>query len=49
MWWVAEDHRPTAQEALAKLELLRRHGASEQAFGWESLPHLKAWMQQRCA
>ena len=32
LWWVPEGHRPSIQEALAKLELLRSEGPSEEAF-----------------
>jgi Domain of unknown function (DUF3291) len=49
MWWVPTGHRPTTDEALAKLEDLRTRGPGEEAFGWESLPNIKLWMSQRCA
>jgi hypothetical protein len=49
MWWIPAGHIPTPQEALARLEHLTRHGPSEHAFGWESLPNVKLWMNQRCA
>ena len=32
LWWVAAGHRPTVQEAVSKLELLRKTGPSEDAF-----------------
>jgi len=32
LWWVPRGHRPTVQEAIAKLELLRAKGPTEQAF-----------------
>lgn len=32
LWWVPAGHQPTTQEALARLELLRRQGPSPQAF-----------------
>jgi hypothetical protein len=32
LWWVPKGHRPSIQEALAKLELLRSAGPSEEAF-----------------
>ena len=32
LWWVPKGHRPTVQEAIAKLELLRSKGPTEQAF-----------------
>jgi hypothetical protein len=49
MWWVPAGHIPTPDEALARLEHLTRHGPSDHAFGWESLPNVKLWMNQRCA
>ena len=32
LWWVSKGHRPTVQEAIAKLERLRRAGPTEAAF-----------------
>jgi len=32
LWWVPAGHRPSIAEALARLDLLRAHGASAQAF-----------------
>lgn len=32
LWWVPAGHIPTVQEAIARLEHLRQHGPSEQAF-----------------
>jgi Domain of unknown function (DUF3291) len=32
LWWVAKDHRPTIAEAKARLEHLRKHGATPHAF-----------------
>ena len=49
MWWVAPGHRPTLDEAQAKLDHLTAHGPSEVAFGWEDLPNVKAWREARCA
>jgi hypothetical protein len=49
MWWIPVGHLPTPQEALARLDRLTRHGPSAYAFGWESLPNVRLWMQQRCA
>ena len=48
MRWIAVNHVPTPEEALARLAHLTEHGPSNYAFGWESLPNLKALMQ-RCA
>ncbi len=49
MWWVPAGHTPTPQEALARLSHLTQQGPSDHAFGWESLPNIKLWMNQRCA
>lgn len=32
LWWVADDDRPTPDEALARLTHLRRHGPTPRAF-----------------
>ncbi|KNG92480.1 DUF3291 domain-containing protein [Pseudaestuariivita atlantica] len=39
MWWVPEGHVPTLDEAMARLEALRRDGATPDAFDW---PWLRA-------
>jgi hypothetical protein len=49
MWWVDEGHRPTLEEAKARLDHFDRHGDSDFAFGWSHLPHVKLWQQARCA
>ncbi|MDO6766097.1 DUF3291 domain-containing protein [Agarivorans sp. 1_MG-2023] len=36
LWWVEPGHRPTIEEALARLEHLREHGESEHAFSFKS-------------
>jgi hypothetical protein len=38
LWWVPAGHRPTLDEAVARLDHLRANGPSDCAFGWESLP-----------
>ncbi len=35
MWWVPAGHRPSIQEAAARLEQLAREGDSDTAFGWD--------------
>jgi Domain of unknown function (DUF3291) len=35
LWWVPAGHRPTVEEALARLEHLRRHGPAAHAFGFK--------------
>ena len=47
MWWVPVGHKPTAEEALARLEDLRTHGPTDRAFGWESLPEVTLWKEHR--
>lgn len=37
LWWVPAGHRPTVEEAIARLETLRRIGPSPQAFGFREL------------
>ena len=32
LWWVPRGHRPTIEEAIARLEMLRRNGPSAEAF-----------------
>jgi hypothetical protein len=49
MWWVPVGHRPTMQEAIARLEHLKTNGPSEHAFGWESLASAQLWKTARCA
>jgi len=38
LWWAPAGHRPTLDEAVARLDHLRANGPSDFAFGWESLP-----------
>ncbi len=35
MWWVPVGHKPTLAESMAKLDHLRSHGDSDDAFGWD--------------
>lgn len=49
MWWVAAGHRPTLQEGLARLDLLRRNGDSDDAFGWTHLAEARMWRSGLCA
>lgn len=34
LWWVPRGHRPTVEEAIARLELLRRRGPHPEAFAF---------------
>ncbi len=49
MWWVPEGHRPTLEEALARLDHLEAHGDSDEAFGWRHLPQARLWRDRACA
>jgi hypothetical protein len=48
MWWVPVGHRPTMEEALARLEHLKQHGDSDHAFGWSYLAQAKLWRSRAC-
>lgn len=45
MWWVPEGHKPTLDEAMARLEKLQSEGDSDEAFGWSYLRDLNV---RRC-
>ncbi len=49
MWWIPAGHIPTLTEAEERLVHIRTHGPTERAFGWESLPNVQLWREQRCA
>ena len=49
MWWVPEGHRPSLEEALARLEHFAAHGASDEAFDWPWLKEARLYKQNRCA
>jgi hypothetical protein len=48
MWWVPAGHRPTLEEALARLDRLRTEGESEEAFGWAWLKDARLWRERAC-
>jgi hypothetical protein len=48
MWWVPERHRPSLEEALARLEHLRDHGDSDHAFGWAFAKETRLWRVRNC-
>jgi hypothetical protein len=48
MWWVPQGHRPSLEEALARLEHLKTHGDSDHAFGWSYLAQAKLWRSRGC-
>ncbi len=49
MWRIAPGEIPTLDEAIARLDDLRENGPTEHAFGWENLPNVAQWREQRCA
>lgn len=49
MWWVPVGHRPTLDEALARLDHLRAYGDSDHAFGWSGLDTASMWRTHGCA
>jgi hypothetical protein len=48
LWWIPEGHRPTMEEGAERLDHLKAHGSSDDAFGWDSLPAAKHWRTARC-
>ena len=48
MWWVHDGHHPTLDEAMERLEHLRRHGNSDHAFGWDGIEAAKDYKAHRC-
>jgi len=48
MWWVPAGHRPTVEEAVARLERFTQDGASDYAFDWASAA-AQLWKTARCA
>ncbi len=48
MWWVPAGHRPSLEEALARLDHLRAHGDSDHAFGWKWLKDAQLYRAHQC-
>ena len=49
LWHVPAGHRPSVEEAIARLDHLKAHGPSEHAFGWQDAAAAKLWRSARCA
>jgi hypothetical protein len=49
MWWIPAGHKPTLDEALARLALCEANGDSDEAFGWAYLKEAQAWKIHGCA
>ena len=47
LWWLEAGVRPTLAEGVARRDHFLAHGASDYAFGWDSLPHAQLWKQRR--
>ena len=48
MWRVSAGHRPSLDEALARLDHLRAHGDSDHAFGWAWAKEARLWRVKAC-
>jgi hypothetical protein len=48
MWFVPAGHRPTLDEALARLEHRKDHGDTDHAFGWAHLQAARMWQTHAC-
>ncbi|WP_138469675.1 DUF3291 domain-containing protein [Poseidonocella sp. HB161398] len=48
MWHVPAGHRPTLEEALARLAHLEEHGNTDHAFGWSHLKQARLWKTKAC-
>jgi len=48
MWWVPAGHKPTLEEGLKRLEMLRRDGDSDEAFGWNWLKEASMHKTHSC-
>ena len=48
MWHVADVHKPTLEEALARLEHLKAQGNTDFAFGWDALEGASEWQAKQC-
>ena len=48
MWWVPAGHRPTIDEAMARLAKKQERGDSDKAFGWAYLKQARLWQSRGC-
>jgi hypothetical protein len=48
MWWVPVGHKPTLDEALARLAQKQENGDSDHAFGWSYLTEAQSWKTHGC-
>ena len=48
-WWVQKGHRPTLDEAYARLQDFEKNGSSDRAFGWAEVMDVERMRSLRCA
>jgi hypothetical protein len=48
LWWVPVGHRPSVDEAVARLAHLKQHGPTDRAFDWQRAS-AQLWKTARCA
>jgi uncharacterized protein DUF3291 len=48
LWWVPIGHRPSVEEAVARLDYLKQHGPTDHAFDWQRAS-AQLWKTARCA
>jgi Domain of unknown function (DUF3291) len=48
MWWIPAGHKPTLDDALARLALREANGDSDDAFGWAYLKEARLWQNHGC-
>ena len=49
LWWVAQGHRPSLDEAYETLRDYQDNGASDRAFGWAEVMDIERMRKLRCA
>jgi hypothetical protein len=47
-WRIPKGHRPTVNDAVARLDHLREHGDGDRAFDWSHLEEAELWRDARC-
>lgn len=48
LWWVPAGHRPSVEEAIARIDHLKQHGPGDHAFTWQ-MAGAQLWKTARCA
>jgi hypothetical protein len=47
LWWVAPGERPSLEEGVRRLDMLKARGPSEDAFLWENVSRASVWKTAR--